>query len=122
MMANSFFTEPAGMIGGTYAPARRQSQERGGSARARDYCCSGCDNFGQALRRLVAGKRGRIDPACIVELAVENRFALEPARGKTKDDEMAFDSAFFVTPDRFAVPFHRNRREGARGRLAPLAK
>ena len=35
----------------------------------------------------------RRDPARVVEFLVELRLAGQPARGKTQDDEMAFDRA-----------------------------
>src|SRR5262245_23278924 len=116
-----FSRKPAGVSCGTYAPARRQSQDGGRSARGCDQRYSGRDNIGQALGRFVAGKLGRIDPACIIEFVVEDRLAPEPPRGKTHDDKMTFDAAFLVTRDRFAVPRERNRLDVDLRFLAHLA-
>src|SRR5215510_14871037 len=93
---------------------------RCGSARACDQRDSVRDDFGETFGRLVGGKLGWIDPARIVEFVVEDRFAFEPPRGKTHDDEMTFDPAFLVAHDRFAVPGKCNGLDIERSLLAHL--
>ena len=108
-MVSSFFRCRGPAIVPADMPSLCGNRKARGSGRPGQPLDRRGDDLGQAFGGAQARSSAGIEPARIVELFVEHRFAGKPARGKAQDDEMPLDAALRVAHDRFAVAGERDR-------------